>query len=856
MKDPRSNERGPATLDARLEELACTPVLLVATDFDGTLSPIASSPAEARPDREAMVALHALASMPQTHVAVISGRALRDLAVRTGLSDRVFLVGSHGSEFDPDFAHRLDRNLVELRRGLRASLAEIIKDRSGFLLEEKPASVAFHFRNADERETQSVLEEVRRGPAQLPGVHVTNGKCVIELSVVPTSKGVALAELRHRLGATAAIFLGDDESDESAFATLRGPDVAIKVGGGTTSAEFSVPGTTDAASLLARLAERRENWVKGSDVVAIERHAMLSDQRTVALLTPDARVVWFCAPRIDSPAVFSELLGGPTAGFFAIRSSQGEPATAQAYIGPTMMLETRWSHFTVTDFLDCSGGRAFQRAGRSELIRVVRGTGRVVIEFAPRLDFGRHATRLLPVADGLQVQGSIEPVVLRSPGAIWQLIDEGPHQRAVTEIELGREPLVLELRYGLLSTQELVTSEQRRADQTARFWRTWAESLRLPETHRALVLRSALTLKALSYGPSGAISAAGTTSLPEHLGGVRNWDYRYCWLRDGALSATALARLGSTGAGTRFLEWILGIVDREASPEQFRPVYTVTGGHLGAEADLRELSGYRGSRPVRVGNAAAQQLQLDVFGPIMELIDVLAERGVAISTEHWRLTEAIVGAVERRWTEADHGIWEIRTKQQHHVHSKVMCWLAVDRAMRVARVFTGEHPIGWEALRDRIGEDVLTRGWSPSIHAFAANYELDAPDASALHVGLSGLLPGNDPRFVATVGVVERTLRRGPTVYRYLHDDGLPGREGGFHLCTAWLIESLALIGRIDDAHALLDQFAALFGPTGLAPEEYCPQTGMALGNHPQAYTHLGLINAALAVEAARSVER
>jgi trehalose-phosphatase len=835
-------------LSSRLEELARTPVLLVASDFDGTLSPIAAEPSQATPNREAIVALHALAATPQTHAAVISGRSLRDLSALSGITGDVFLVGSHGSEFDPDFARRMDPALVELREQVKQQLAGIADGKAGFLIEEKPASLAFHFRKADPEHAERAVDAIMHGPAKLPGVHLKHGKMVLELSVVPTDKGKALAEIRHRVGATAAIFIGDDKSDEDGFATLCGPDVGVKIGEGPTTAEYRVNDTTQAAKILARLAEQREQWIKGAQAVPIEQHSMLSDQRTVALMTPDARIVWYCAPRIDSPALFAELVGGPAAGFFAIRSADGARPTKQSYMGNTFHLRTEWPTFTVTDFMDCSGGRPFQRAGRTDLIRFIEGKGRVKIEFAPRLDFGRHATHLREVTDGLRIEGSPDPVVLRSPGITWNVIEDGSHQRAVADMELLDKPIVLELRYGMSNAQDLVVSNAKRNDQTVRFWELWAQSLQLPALYSDPVRRSALVLKALSYGPTGAIAAAATTSLPEHIGGIRNWDYRYCWLRDAALSATALARLGSSGTGTRLVDWILTIMDREESPDQFRPVYTVTGGHLGPEADIRALSGYRGSRPVRVGNAAAQQLQLDVFGPIMELLEVLTESGVAFSNEHWRLTQAIVKAVGARWHEPDHGIWEIRAHPQHHVHSKVMCWMAVDRGLKIARAFTGEQPSDWLALRDTIADDVLRHGWSDALNAFTATYDLHAPDAATLHIGLSGLLSGNDPRFVSTVEAVERTLRRGPTVYRYLYDDALPGREGGFHFCTAWLIEALVLIGEDKRARELLEQLISLLGPTGLAPEEYCPKTQTSLGNHPQAYTHIGLINAVISL--------
>ncbi len=843
-------------LSERLEELARTPVLLVATDFDGTLSQLASEPSRARPEREAIVARHALAAAPQTHGAVISGRGLGDLSALSGISGDVFLVGSHGSEFDPDFSRRLDPKLVDLRDHIRDELARIADGEPGLLVEEKPAGIALHYRLAEPQRAAAAVRAVLEGPARTAGVHLKHGKKVIELSVVPMDKGSALREIRHRVGATAALFIGDDESDEDAFSTLCGPDVGVKVGDGPTRAKFRVADNTEAARLLARLAELREQWLKGSEAVRIEEHSMLSDQRTIALVTPAGRIVWMCVPRIDSAAMFAELLGGPAAGYFAIRPAESSARARQTYLGNTFLLRTQWDGLSVTDFMDCSGGRPFQRAGRTDLVRVIEGTGRAVIEFAPRLDFGRHPTRLRRVEQGLQVEGSLDPIVLRAPGVEWQVIDEGPHQRAVAEVELGGAPLALELRCGMSTAQDLVVSLKHRTEQTRRSWELWAEDLRIPAVHGDLVRRSALVLRALSYGPTGAIVAAGTTSLPEHIGGVRNWDYRYCWLRDSALAATALARLGSTDAGARLVDWMLGILDRADSPEWFRPVYTVTGGHLGVEADIRELSGYRGSRPVRVGNAAAQQLQLDVFGPIMELLHVLGESGLALSPEHWRLTEAVVAAVNQRWQEPDHGIWETRAPQQHYVHSKVMCWMAVDRATRVAQAFTGRRPPEWSGLRDRIAADILERGWNRSIDSFAAAYDRAAVDAATLHVGLAGLLPGDDPRFVSTVRNVERVLRRGPTVHRYLYDDGLPGREGGFHLCTAWLIESLMLIGEAARALELLEQFIGLFGPTGLAPEEYCPKTRTSLGNHPQAYTHVALINAALAVAPRSTVPR
>ncbi len=344
--------------------------------------------------------------------------------------------------------------------------------------------------------------------------------------------------------------------------------------------------------------------------------------------------------------------------------------------------------------------------------------------------------------------------------------------------------------------------------------------------------------KGLCYGPSGGIAAAGTTSLPEHIGGIRNWDYRYCWLRDGAMAANSLLRLGSPGIAIQFVDWVLGTVD-QCEPGSFvNPVYTVTGGHLGPEGEIMDLPGYRGSRPVRVGNLASQQIQLDVFGPIADLIARLADQGEPLSSEHWHLLDTMVHAIGNRWQEPDHGIWEVRRSQRHHVHSKVMCWQTVDRALAVAH-YMGRRRRDWIALRTEIANDVLRHGWNPVIGSFSATYDDDDADASVLAIGLSGLIGSDDSRFIKTIEYIERTLRVGPIVYRYHYDDGLPGVEGGFLLCTAWLIQALAMVGRDDDATELFHQYVTIAGPSGLFAEQYDPKTQNALGNFPQAYSIL-----------------
>jgi trehalose 6-phosphate phosphatase len=842
-----------SSLRERLEEIARAPVLLVASDYDGTLSPIVDDPSAARPNRESMVALRQLAGLSQTHVAVISGRALRDLSAMTGAPEEIHLVGSHGSEFDPDFAANLSPQTVELRKRVERELEEIASGADGLTVERKPASVAFHFRNAEREAAERALEAVLRGPASYEGVFTKHGKKVVELGVVATDKGTALQVIRQRVGATAALFIGDDVTDEDAFATLHGPDLGVKIGEGPTCAPFRVGSVEDAARLLASLAEVRAEWLAGADATPIEQLSMLSDHRTVALCTPEGEVCWMCASRIDSPPVFAELVGGPGAGYFAVRPSSGERAVSQRYEGPTMVLVTEWPEMRVTDYLDVSNGRIQQRAGRVDLVRVLEGRGRAIVAFSPRLDFGRSATRLVVREEGLEVEGSLDPIVLRAPGVRWRVEEEGRHQTAFGEVDLDAGPVELELRYGTGSLKPTLLPEAERRRQTARHFSDWAERLRLPGTHVEAVRRSALALKALCYAPSGAIAAAGTTSLPETIGGVRNWDYRFCWPRDASMTAATLAKLGSLGEGLALLDWLLGVVDACTSADRLAPIYTVTGGRLGPEGEIGEVSGYAGSRPVRVGNSAAMQVQLDVFGPIVDLVAELALRGAPLSSEHWRLVSSMAEAVEHRWQEPDHGIWEIRGPRRQHVHTKAMCWLTAMKAASISEHVLGRERPDLHELADRIRAETLEHGWCETLRSFVGAYDCEDMDASVLTLGLCGMIAPTDERFVRTVDAVTEHLRVRHGVYRYRYEDGLPGVEGTFNLCTAWYIRALALIGRVDEASELLEEYIGLAGPTGLMSEEWDPRTDRALGNHPQAYSHLGLIEAVFEVEAARA---
>ena len=592
----------------------------------------------------------------------------------------------------------------------------------------------------------------------------------------------------------------------------------------------------------------------GVSPVPIEQHSLLSDQRTAALVAPDARVVWLCAPRIDSPPIFAELLGGPEAGFFAVRPAAPTRDPVQHYVGDSMVLETSWDGLRVTDYLDCSEGLADEPAGRVRLVRVVSGTERAVVEFAPR--FSAPCTFLeggdgeVKIIGGFGYRG--HPVELRSPGVVWELVQDGPHDAVRAEVDPAVGPVVLELCIGRGSA-DLAAAEPDRQEATVAHWSGWAERLALPAVETALVRRSALVLKALCHGPTGAILAAPTTSLPQCLGGARNWDYRYCWMRDASMTAATLVRLGSIGEAMDLLDWLLRLLDSGAQLDRLAPIYTVDGGPLPPEAEETAFPGYAGSRPVRIGNAAEQQVQTDVFGPIMDLLWRLVRAGASLSERHCRLVEQLVTAVQQRWQDPDQGIWEFRTPPRHHVHSKTMCWMALDRATSIADAVFHRGVPDWKELRDTIAAEVLERGWNPAVGAFTAAYGSTDLDSSVLMVGLSGLVAPDDPRLAATVETIEAALRQGAGVYRYREPDGLPGKAGAFNLMTSWLIDAKILIGDLDSARALFKDYVALAGPTGLLSEEHDPATGLALGNFPQAYSHLGLVENALNLTEATS---
>ncbi|MBJ8340268.1 trehalose-phosphatase [Antrihabitans sp. YC3-6] len=839
----------PLELRRALATIARTPRLLVTSDYDGTIAPIVSDPTKAFPHPESVRALRALAGLSGTTAAVISGRALRDLAALSRLPVEVQLVGSHGSEFDVGFVHAIDNDAKQLLDELVVELEQIAAANAGVTVEHKPASVALHVRNAEPVIARQALNKVRQGAANWVGVQVTEGKAVIELAVIVTDKGEALDILRHQESASAAVFFGDDVTDEKAFARLHGPDIGIKIGDGESLAQYRVDSTEDVSTALAFLLDERRRWLSGASAPQIERLTLLASPRSVALVTPDGTITWMCHPEPDSGAVFAHLLGGPDAGHFSVGPQRAALPLSQRYVDRTMTVETRWSSLQVTDYLPHDVGLE-----RTDLTRVITGDAKAVVSFAPRPEFGQVPIQIERETFGLRVFGPNDPLVLRSPGVHWDITTDGVNQSAFAVVDPSEGPITLELRCGTWDLAPSTLEEPERRALAESYWSTWADQLVLPPLKPDLMRRSALTLRGLVHAPSGSILAAATTSLPEDIGGVRNWDYRYCWLRDAALTASALVSVGSLREAEEYLAWVHDVLEKLPGPERLHPLYTIYGTGLPPEAVIDNLPGYAGSRPVRVGNAANMQVQLDVFGPIVDLISTLAHARVAkgitdpdeaLPDVDWELVCAMVSAVQRRWQEPDHGIWEIRGNPRHHVYSKVMGWVTVDRAVTLSEQFGRSIDPAWAELRQTISDEVLQKGWNDEVQSFTAAYDGTDLDAATLHIGLSGLIDPADPRFAATVVATEAELRSGSTVYRYHHDDGLPGGEGGFHLCAAWLVEAYLLTGKRSDAEALFAQLVSVAGPTGLLSEEYDPVAERSLGNHPQAYSHLGLLRCA-----------
>ena len=576
----------------------------------------------------------------------------------------------------------------------------------------------------------------------------------------------------------------------------------------------------------------------------IEDYALIGDTETAALVRRDGSIDWLCLPRFDSAACFAALLGDEDNGRWSIAPVGAVVRTSRSYRGATLVLET--VHETadgvvaVIDFM-------IPRNGAPDLVRIVEGRrGRVAMcsELVIRFDYGARIPWVRRTETGIVATAG--PDVLRLTTTVPI---HGENLRSLGAFEVGAgERVAFELVWSPSHLEPPPPLDPMAAlVETEAWWKEWAAQAQLVGPHRELSLRSLIVLKALTYAPTGAIVAAPTTSLPEHIGGVRNWDYRFCWLRDATFTLYALLHSGFCDEAKAWRDWLVRAV--AGKPEQARIMYGVAGESRLPELELPWLAGYADSRPVRIGNGAAGQFQLDVYGEVMDTLHLARRLGMSSDDDSWRVQRSFAMFVEQAWQQPDEGIWEIRGPRQHFTFSKVMAWVALDRAVKSIEQFGLDGPLErWRACREAIHADVCARGYDASIGAFVQSYGAKQLDASLLLMPAVGFLPPEDPRIHGTIAAIERELLRDGFVMRYRTDDvrdGLPPGEGVFLACSFWLVDAYALCGRLDDARALFDRLVALANDVGLLAEEYDPKAKRLLGNFPQALSQIALVNSA-----------
>jgi GH15 family glucan-1,4-alpha-glucosidase len=594
----------------------------------------------------------------------------------------------------------------------------------------------------------------------------------------------------------------------------------------------------------------------------ISDHGLIGDLQTAALVATDGTLDWFCCPRFDSPSVFASLLDAGRGGFFRIRPDRDDYVSRQLYLPDTAILVTRFMTpdgvGEVHDFMPVAEGGATDRHRLVRNIRVVRGTMRFAIEIQPRFNYGRatHKLELTEAggvfqSDGLELtMHGIAPEGTSIQGAGITVERDGDGVRWTRTLRAGDiGGVVLESMGG---TPRLVPPEeaQRLADETARFWRNWLHRSSYSGRWREMVTRSAMTLKLMTYAPTGALVAAPTTGLPEQTGGERNWDYRYTWVRDGSFSIYALLSLGYTEEAAAFGAWLR---DRAAEYDgEGRPLkimYRVDGSSDLVEETLDHFEGWRGSRPVRIGNGAAGQLQLDIYGEAADAFFLADSQGLQVAHQGWVELAGIIDWLCEHWDQPDEGIWETRGGQRDFTYGRFQAWVALDRAIRLAqRRARPANVARWTTERDRVYNQIMERGWNPKVGAFTQHYTTEVLDSSLLMMPLQGFISPRDPMWLSTLAAMDRELVSDSLVYRYnpsASPDGLAGNEGTFTLCTFWYVDALARAGRLDEARLVFEKMHTYANHLGLYSEEI-DSTGGQLGNFPQAFSHLALISAAV----------
>jgi GH15 family glucan-1,4-alpha-glucosidase len=578
----------------------------------------------------------------------------------------------------------------------------------------------------------------------------------------------------------------------------------------------------------------------------IEDYALIGDTHTAALVSRAGSIDWLCLPRFDSPACFAALLGDRGNGRWLLAPAGTVREVRRRYQGDTLVLETEYrTDEGVVRVVDCMP----PRQSDPDVARVVEGvSGRVPMrmELTIRFDYGSIVPWVRREGGALHAIAGPDSVWLRTPVRV-----RGENLSTMADFTVAegeRVPFMLTWHASHRPAPRRF-DPVKALDDTEAWWGEWASGIDYRGGWQDAVIRSLLTLKALTYAPTGGIVAAPTTSLPEQLGGVRNWDYRYCWLRDATFTLSALMLAGLGDEAKAWREWLLRAV--AGQPKQMQILYGVAGERRINEQELAWLDGYEGSRPVRVGNAAVHQFQLDVYGEVMDTLHLGRHIGLENDPWIWDLQRALLEFLEANWREPDEGIWEIRGPRRHFTHSKVMAWVALDRAIREVELLGLEGPVDrWRAVRRELHDEVCREGYDSERGAFVQYYGADHLDASLLQIPLVGFLPAGDPRVEGTVAAIQRELMSDGLVHRYPPEgsekvDGLPPGEGPFLACTFWLADNLALMGRGEEATTIFERLLTLRNDVGLLAEEFDPHSGRQLGNFPQAFSHVALVNTA-----------
>ena len=602
------------------------------------------------------------------------------------------------------------------------------------------------------------------------------------------------------------------------------------------------------------------------DYPLIENHGLIGDLQTAALVTMDGTIDWFCCPRFDSPSVFGALLDQEKGGHFTVRPESGTYATKQLYLPDTAILVTRFMTPSgageVVDFMPVTGGTATDRHRLVRMFRCVRGSMTFEIDIAPRFDYGRKPHTLHLTDRGAVFASedlSLTLHVVREPEDERLLNSlSGDHDLHLSiTLKAGQQRgMVMESAADGPPRDIRLAAFEELFDDTMGYWRTWLGQSRYSGRWRETVERSAVTLKLMTYAPSGALVAAPTAGLPEQLGGERNWDYRFTWIRDASFSVYALLGLGFTEEARAFTGWLRDRVQEKAGGDggPLNVMYRVDGSSDLYEETLDHWEGYERSAPVRIGNGAADQLQLDIYGEALDSIYFAHEHGIQLDTRGWTSLRTLLDWLIDHWDQAEEGLWETRGGRQHFTYGRVMSWVAFDRALRLATAHGRPARSGrWAAERDKLYEQILTKGWDPGRGAFVQHYGSEVLDSSLLRMPTVGFITPDDPMWTSTLEAMDQELVTDSLVYRYNPEaspDGLRGSEGTFSLCTFMYVDALARAGRIDQARLVLEKMMTYANHLGLYSEEI-GLTGRQLGNFPQAFTHLAFIDAALTLDAA-----